>query len=140
MPDSMSNTETLSPRERELTAIGAAIASNCVPCIEYHVPMARKVGLSDAQILEAVELADKVRRVPASKVLQTALALLEPKASPQSDTASGACGCSGADANPEGREEEGKGPQRVGLDNACATEDNEEQTSGGDDRAGECCS
>jgi 4-carboxymuconolactone decarboxylase len=68
--------ERLSKRDRELAAIGAAIASNCIPCIEYHIPQARKAGLSDAQILEAVRLADKVRQVPARKVLQAASALL----------------------------------------------------------------
>ena len=69
--------DTLTARERELTAIGAAVASNCIPCIEYHVPEARKAGLSDTQIEEAVRLADRVRRVPARKVLDTAKALLE---------------------------------------------------------------
>lgn len=68
--------ERLSKRDRELAAIGAAIASNCIPCVEYHIPEARRAGLSDAQILEAVRLADKVRQVPARKVLQAASALL----------------------------------------------------------------
>jgi len=67
----------LSMRERELAAIGAAIGSNCVPCIEYHIAQARKVGLSDVQIFEAVRLADEVRQVPARKVLEAADALLE---------------------------------------------------------------
>lgn len=67
----------LNDRQRELVALGAALGSNCVPCIEYHVPVARKAGLTDAQIREAVLLADKVRRVPARKVLQTAHALLD---------------------------------------------------------------
>lgn len=66
----------LSERDRELVAIGAAIASNCVPCIEYHVPAARKAGLDEAEIKEAVSLADKVKRVPARKVLETARSLL----------------------------------------------------------------
>ena len=83
----------LSLRERELTAIGAAIASNCVPCIEYHIPQARKAGLSDAEIRQAVELADQVRRVPAEKVLQTAFALLEEADSTESDHGSASCGC-----------------------------------------------
>ena len=69
--------QRLSVRERELASIGAAIGSNCVPCIEYHIPQARMAGLSDAQILEAVRLADKVRQVPARKVLEAAKALLE---------------------------------------------------------------
>ena len=66
----------LSPRERELVALGAAMGSNCVPCIEYHIPEARKAGLSDSQILEAIQLADRVRQVPARKVLDTALKML----------------------------------------------------------------
>lgn len=66
----------LSLRERELVALGAALASNCVPCIEFHVPAARKAGLSDAEIGEAIALADKIRQVPAGKVLDAATAQL----------------------------------------------------------------
>lgn len=66
----------LTPRERELVALGAAMGSNCVPCIEHHVPEARKAGLADAQIAEAIRLADAVRQVPARKVLDAALAQL----------------------------------------------------------------
>jgi len=66
----------LNPRERELVALGAAMGSNCVPCIEYHIPQARKAGLSDAQISEAIQVADRVRQVPARKVLEAASAML----------------------------------------------------------------
>ena len=66
----------LSARERELVALGAALGSNCVPCVEYHIPQARKAGLNDAQISEAIRLADRVRQVPARKVLDVALQLL----------------------------------------------------------------
>lgn len=62
----------LSPRERELVALGAAIASNCLPCIEYHIPEARRQGLSDAQIGAAIDLAEQVKRVPAGNVLALA--------------------------------------------------------------------
>jgi 4-carboxymuconolactone decarboxylase len=64
----------LNEREQELVALGAAIASNCVPCVEYHIPEAKKAGLSDIQIKEAVQIADTVRRVPARTVLQAAMA------------------------------------------------------------------
>lgn len=67
----------LSCRDRELVALGAALASNCVPCIEYHIKEARRVKLSDEEIAAAIELADKVRRVPAGKVLDVASRLLE---------------------------------------------------------------
>lgn len=62
----------LSHRDRELVALGAALAANCIPCIEYHVPEARKAGLSDAEIAEAITLADKIKGVPANKVLAAA--------------------------------------------------------------------
>jgi AhpD family alkylhydroperoxidase len=66
----------LSPRDRELVALGAATGSNCVPCIEYHIPQARKAGLNDSEISEAIRLSDKVRQVPARKVLDVALQMV----------------------------------------------------------------
>lgn len=62
----------LTPRETSLVALGAALASNCIPCIEHHVPLARKNGLTDAEIFVAIELADRIRQVPARKVLEAA--------------------------------------------------------------------
>jgi len=73
--------KNLSASERELVALGAAIGSNCVPCVEHHVPEARKAGLNDSQIREAIELAERTRQVPAAKVLGTALGLLGEAAS-----------------------------------------------------------
>jgi len=84
----------LNQREYELVALGAAIASNCVPCIEYHIPESRKAGLTDAQILEAIQLADKIKQVPARKVLDAAKSLLKPEAPVCPDAA---CDCN-ADA------------------------------------------
>ncbi|WP_036520598.1 carboxymuconolactone decarboxylase family protein [Nitrincola sp. A-D6] len=66
----------LNSRETELVALGAALGSNCVPCIEYHIPQARKAGLTDQEIHDVILLADKVRQVPAKKVLETAKNLL----------------------------------------------------------------
>ena len=83
----------LNIREQELVALGAAIASNCVPCVEYHIPKARMAGLSEPQIREALHIADKVRRVPARAVLDAALARIE-EGEPGSNEAAGAgCGC-----------------------------------------------
>lgn len=66
----------LTPRDRELVALGAAMGSNCVPCVEYHIPESRKAGLTDAEIHAAIQHADKIRQVPARKTLQAALNLL----------------------------------------------------------------
>jgi AhpD family alkylhydroperoxidase len=87
----------LNPRERELVAIGAALASNCVPCIEFHIQEARKAGLSDAEIAEAVEFADKIKGVPADKVLEAATRKLSTPGNEQT-AAPGACCKQAADA------------------------------------------
>jgi 4-carboxymuconolactone decarboxylase len=91
----------LNNRELELVALGAAIASNCVPCIEHHIPEARKAGLSDIQIKEAIQIADRVRRVPARKVLQTARAMIQESSSELTATAGAGCGCAESAASSE---------------------------------------
>jgi 4-carboxymuconolactone decarboxylase len=84
----------LNMRQQELVALAAAIASNCVPCIEYHIPEARRAGLTDTQIREAVKIADKVRRVPARAVLKTALARIEEIPQRMAEAVGATCGCS----------------------------------------------
>jgi AhpD family alkylhydroperoxidase len=69
--------DELTFKDRELVALGAALGSNCTPCIEHHVTEARKAGLSDAQISAAIQLADRVRKVPAAKALDAAFHLLD---------------------------------------------------------------
>jgi AhpD family alkylhydroperoxidase len=82
----------LTLRERELVALGAAMGSNCEPCIAFHIPAARKAGLSDEQIAEAIQIADKVRKVPAAKVLRTALSMLPHESSTlQADDSTDRC-------------------------------------------------
>lgn len=90
----------LTPRERELVALGAAMGSNCVPCIEYHIPEARKAGLTDPQVAEAIRLADTVRQVPARKVLETAMKLLPTAAAQAAQAPAGASAASAPSAAP----------------------------------------
>ncbi len=71
--------EKLSAKERELVALGAAIASNCSPCMEYHIPAAREAGLSDEQILYAIKIAEAIKDVPANLVRSFSLGLLQVK-------------------------------------------------------------
>ena len=75
----------LTPRERELVALGAAMGSNCVPCVEYHIRESQTAGLTDVEIRAAIEYADKIRQVPARKVLEAALKLLPATVSPTED-------------------------------------------------------
>jgi 4-carboxymuconolactone decarboxylase len=72
----------LTPRERALVSVGAAMGSNCISCIEHHIPASRTAGLTDAQISEAIAVADKVRQVPARKTLDAAVSLLAEPAAP----------------------------------------------------------
>ncbi len=65
----------------ELVAIGAAIASNCEPCFKYHYDQARKLGVGDADMRRAVDLAQKVKETPARAVLELASRYLDKKAS-----------------------------------------------------------
>lgn len=61
----------------ELIAIGAAIASNCEPCFRFHYDKARKLGVLDADVRRAVELAQQVKEAPAKAVLNLAYRYLD---------------------------------------------------------------
>jgi len=94
----------------ELVAVGAAIGSNCEPCLEYHVTKARELGVDDAVIVRAVQTARTVKAAPARAIAKRAADLLargvdlgEPDTPPpacggssapaeQSPSASGCCG------------------------------------------------
>ena len=58
----------LEQQTEELIAIGAAIALNCQPCLEYHVAKAREYGLGDESILAAIDVAKQVRRGASAKM------------------------------------------------------------------------
>jgi len=62
----------LSKREKELVSIGAAVGSNCIPCIVFHVKTAKSCGVTKAELTEAIELAEKLKSVPASLVVNAA--------------------------------------------------------------------
>lgn len=79
----------ITPRERELVSLGAAMGSNCVSCIEHHIPASRRAGLTDAQISEAIQLADQLRQVPARKTLDAAINLLAGPVAPAATEAAG---------------------------------------------------
>ncbi len=65
-------TGLFSPEVAELVAIGAAIASNCETCFKYHYSQARKLGVSREDMIQAVELAHKVKCAPAQNMLALA--------------------------------------------------------------------
>ena len=59
----------ITPKERELTAVGVSVASGCKPCTNYHIKAVREAGASDDEIRQAV--ADALRvRVSATEIME----------------------------------------------------------------------
>ena len=84
----------LTPVAAKFVAIGAAIGANCEPCLCYHVREALELGISAADIAQAVALAAHVKETPARNILKLAERLTQPggegadKAAPITS-----CGC-----------------------------------------------
>ncbi len=82
----------LDNRILELIAVGASVAANCQPCLEYNVGKALEFGADSQQIAEAIEVGKRVRQGAASKMDKFALSLNS--AVPSSvHSADGQCGC-----------------------------------------------
>jgi AhpD family alkylhydroperoxidase len=67
---------------KELIAIGAAVTANCVPCLKYHVTTARKAGVTDDEIKQAIDVGRMVRKGAARKWDEAADMMLEIEAAP----------------------------------------------------------
>ncbi len=72
------------PAVKELVAIAAAIGSNCEPCLEHHVGVARELGVPDGDITRTVRTATVVKNTPARSILEAADRLLGTQ--PESDS------------------------------------------------------
>ena len=80
---------TVTPKEKELAAVGISVAAGCKPCTDHHVGVARKARASDQEIKEAVVVALAVRRSATEIMAGYALANLgEPE--PEADSGSSA--------------------------------------------------
>jgi AhpD family alkylhydroperoxidase len=73
-----SKTGLVTPAVTELIAIGAAIASNCEACFKYHYSQARKLGVSKDDMIGAVNIALRVKEVPAEAMVRLAQKYLVP--------------------------------------------------------------
>ncbi len=58
----------LDDRTRKLIAVGASVACNCHPCLEYHLGQAQSMGIETALIEEAIEAGKAVRTGAASSM------------------------------------------------------------------------
>jgi AhpD family alkylhydroperoxidase len=66
-------------KTKELVAVGAAVAGNCIPCLEWHYKKCIELGISKDEITEAVELAKMIKNVPIKKICGLADNLLSKK-------------------------------------------------------------
>jgi AhpD family alkylhydroperoxidase len=74
-----------------LISVGASVAANCHPCIEYHSAKAREAGLTDQEILAAAEVGRAVK-TGAGKSMDQLIAKLTGQAPAQQGCGPG-CGC-----------------------------------------------
>jgi AhpD family alkylhydroperoxidase len=82
----------LDEQTRNLIAVGASMACNCHPCLEYHLGQARSMGLETALIEEAIETGKVVREGAASSMDRLATNLTGRQESPLQAACSGT-GC-----------------------------------------------
>jgi len=66
----------LDEKTKELVALGAAVAGNCLPCLMHHFNKCEEIGISFEDIAEAVEMAKTVKEVPIRKISELAQQLL----------------------------------------------------------------
>lgn len=96
---------------RELIALGAAIAATCEPCLKFHTKKAQDVGLTDAQMLEAIAVGRMVKEASAKNIYGLAEKLIPEPAKASSCCGSAkqepaaATGCCGGSAKPAPIEE-----------------------------------
>jgi len=83
----------LDNRILELIAVGASVAANCQPCLDYNARKALEFGADRQQIAEAIEVGKRVRQGAASKMDKFVLSL--DCADPSSvEATTDRCGCS----------------------------------------------
>ena len=74
-------------RIKQLIAVGASVGANCHPCLEYCVGKALESGIDKNEIMEAINVAKKVRGGAYASMDKLALKLLS-KDLPQESCAS----------------------------------------------------
>jgi AhpD family alkylhydroperoxidase len=83
----------VTPAVAELIAIGASIASNCEPCFRHHYDQARRLGASNEDMIEAVNVALQVKNAPAQAMVRLAQRYLVPNANPSGSGCGEDCSC-----------------------------------------------
>ena len=53
---------------KEMIAIGASVSAHCQPCLTYHVGKARKFGVTNDELREAIEVGKMVSKGAGAKM------------------------------------------------------------------------
>jgi AhpD family alkylhydroperoxidase len=94
-PTMPSTLKIMTAEVRELVAIGAAIACNCEMCFKFHYDKARKLGISDEDMFDAVDTGIKVKNSPAQSIKDLAYKYLKKETQKEASGGSGCCSGSG---------------------------------------------
>ena len=110
------------PQVQELVAIGAAIASNCEPCLKFHYDKARRLGVSAQDMHTAVAVALAVKDTPARAMVDLASKLLRaPVAAAAPGTVGDCCRPSADVPAASGTNVEGCAPTPAGTTEECCS-------------------
>jgi len=61
---------------RELVSLGASVSTHCIPCFDYHLEHARKLGICEEEIQEAIRAGFMVMNGAGQKMLEKIKATL----------------------------------------------------------------
>lgn len=75
-----------------LISLGAAVASNCIPCFEHYYNLAGTLGISNDQVAIVIEIAEKVKNGAGIATKQFTCDIMEGKESPVRCDTSVCCG------------------------------------------------
>ena len=64
-------------RQKELIAVGISVAHDCESCLEWHIRQAARVGATQREVLEAVEVGIEMAGGPATVAARFALEVMD---------------------------------------------------------------
>jgi len=98
MTESQTNQEKerkkMDENTKELISIGASLAAHCQPCIKFHIEKARKLGIPDDEIDEAIAVGRMIQKGAISamdRFAESVLIVPENKSSPCCSDDAGNC-------------------------------------------------
>ncbi len=84
---------SLDAKTSAMISVGASVACNCHPCLEYHTARAREVGLTDQEIKAATEVGKAVKDGAGKSMEKLIARLLSEKPAPAQQGCDSGRGC-----------------------------------------------